>query len=587
MEELFKAARTAMRNQMAQSQEASELDKEGLALAEKMMENAFKKDATVSEDMGQEVLGYISKAASVKKRGANPKLDPTPAISGPNAGKGNTRTPSNKSALDTLTGHTSKASNVIKKVLAPGNIEGIRQANKDGFQLTEEEINQKFEEAAKQAEITANDPAVKEKFRQLGIPEDTFTSLTSGLTSGIKDIAASNPGAAIVTAQKQMSEKQMSSLENPFGSLQSKIAVPDLGVKAGDPLAPGSDLLNKMKDKTGFSLDALSEKNPFGSMGVDFGNIQGAIASKVKGLGVPKDLGVNIPSLSNPSDIKAAGFADASQVPDIVNKGGFTDLATTVQKSESIPANIVPSTPVEEIGVPTDRPVTTLLYTTAHTSEEIELELGTTKREIDLIITGWTRNAIDEREKSAKAFNESVQELRKEQFGDGTEQENSSGTHYIILRDGTIQRILNTEVSAVARPKGQDNHINVVNDAYKSAIIIRFDAGYTCTAAEKNFKFLSVKSISDEQFESYRLFMEACTRALPGTGHISFSDFISFTAKIAGLPNSSASRNSFIFGPGFSAAIYALNLNAGVENPLEGTGPNSVNILNFLTGGGG
>ena len=81
--------------------------------------------------------------------------------------------------------------------------------------------------------------------------------------------------------------------------------------------------------------------------------------------------------------------------------------------------------------------------------------------------------------------------------------------------------------------------------------------------------------------------MEACTRALPGTGHISFSDFISFTAKIAGLPNSSASRNSFIFGPGFSAAIYALNLNAGVENPLEGTGPNSVNILNFLTGGGG
>jgi len=586
MEEIFKAARTAMRNQMAQTQEASELDKEGLALAEKMMENAFKKDATISEDMGQEVLGYISKAASTKKRGASSKPDPTPALSGPNAGKGNTQTPENKSALDILTGHTSKASNVIKKVLVPGNMEGIRKANQDGFQLSESEINAKFKQAADQAKITAEDPAVKEKFRQLGIPEETFTSLTGKLTSGVANIASSNPGAAIVTAQKQMSEKQMSSLENPFGSLQSKINVPSLNVNAGDPLAPGSDLLKKMQAKTGLSTSALSEKNPFGSMGVDFGNIQGAITSKVQGLGVPKDLGVNVPVVQGAGNIKAAGFNDISEVPDIVNKGGFTNLSETVRKTESVPDTVVASTPVEEIGVPQDRPVTTLVYTTAHTAEEIELELGSTRRQIDLIVVGWTRNAIDEREKSAKAFNESIQELRKEHFGNGTEQENSSGTHYIILRDGTIQRILNTEVPALARSKEANKHVDVVNDAYKSSIVIRFDAGYTCTAAEKNFKFISVKSISNEQFESYKLFVEACTRALPGTGHISFSDFISFTARIAGV-NTTLTRNSFIYGPGFDAAKYALNFNAGVENPLEGTGPNSVNILNFLTGGGG
>jgi len=401
MEEIFKAARTAMRNQMAQTQEASELDKEGLALAEKMMENAFKKDATISEDMGQEVLGYISKAASTKKRGASSKPDPTPALSGPNAGKGNTQTPENKSALDILTGHTSKASNVIKKVLVPGNMEGIRKANQDGFQLSESEINAKFKQAADQAKITAEDPAVKEKFRQLGIPEETFTSLTGKLTSGVANIASSNPGAAIVTAQKQMSEKQMSSLENPFGSLQSKINVPSLNVNAGDPLAPGSDLLKKMQAKTGLSTSALSEKNPFGSMGVDFGNIQGAITSKVQGLGVPKDLGVNVPVVQGAGNIKAAGFNDISEVPDIVNKGGFTNLSETVRKTESVPDTVVASTPVEEIGVPQDRPVTTLVYTTAHTAEEIELELGSTRRQIDLIVVGWTRNAIDEREKSA------------------------------------------------------------------------------------------------------------------------------------------------------------------------------------------
>lgn len=560
MEELFKAARTAMRNQMAQSQEASEIDKEGLALAEKMMENAFKKDATVSEDMGQEVLGYISKAASVKKRGANPKPDPTPALSGPNAGKGNTRTPSNKSALDILTGHTSKASNVIKKVLTPGNIEGIRQANKDGFQLTEEEINQKFDEAAAAAEIAANDPAVKEKFRQLGIPEDTFTGLTSKLTSGIKDIAASNPGAAIVTAQKQMSEKQMSSLENPFGSLQSKIAVPDLGVKAGDPLAPGSDLLNKMKDKTGFSLDALSEKNPFGSMGVDFGNIQGVIASKVKGLGVPKDLGVNIPSVSSASDIKAAGFADASQVPDIVNKGGFTNLAATVQKNESVPANIVPSTPVEEIGVPTDRPLQTLLYTTAHTAEEIELEFGTTNREIRLIVARWTATTSDRRIESAKKYNEKV----IEKYG------KSAPIHYMILRDGTVQRILNTEVApevigaSATGPQASSatsKFTRGLNEIYKGCIVIAFDAGYTCTKAEKNYKFLSHQSITSEQLDSYRMIIEAGVKSYPGAGHIGLELLSEIISEELGFKFGSV----LTLGPGFNAEKYRENLMAGAD----------------------
>ena len=88
IESKFKAARVAMRNEMAQAKDASDLDKEGLALAEKMMENAFKKDAPVSEDMGKEIAGYISKAASVKLRGASGKTDPTPALSGPSAGKG-------------------------------------------------------------------------------------------------------------------------------------------------------------------------------------------------------------------------------------------------------------------------------------------------------------------------------------------------------------------------------------------------------------------------------------------------------------------------------------------------------------------
>ena len=43
IESKFKAARVAMRNEMAQAKDASDLDKEGLALAEKMMEMHLRK----------------------------------------------------------------------------------------------------------------------------------------------------------------------------------------------------------------------------------------------------------------------------------------------------------------------------------------------------------------------------------------------------------------------------------------------------------------------------------------------------------------------------------------------------------------
>jgi hypothetical protein len=555
-EELIKAARTAMRNQMAQAQGASELEKEGLALAEKMMEQALKKDASISEDMGKEVLGFISKAASVKKRGANPKPDPTPALSGPSAGKGNTQTAAQKAALDVLTGKTSTSSTVVKKVLAPGNIEGIRQANKDGFQLTEKEINQKFDDAAKQLEINANDPAVKEKFRQLGIDSATFTGLTGNLQSGLSGLAANNIGAQVVTAQKKMASNQMDQLSNPFGSFKSKIDVPSLNVKAGDPLAPGSDLISKMQSKTGFSPESLAAKNPFGSMGVDFGNIQGSIASLAKGGPVNKDLGLNLPSINSDASIAASGLSP-DKIPDIINKGGFTNLAETVKKSETLPDNIQPSTPVEEIGVPSNRPVEEAVYTTAHTSEEIELELGATKRDIGIFIVRWNATTSDNRVESAKKYNEASLEKNGK----------SANTHYLILRDGSVHRILNTEASPEIPPMAGANtatakFIESMNKVYQGAIVICFDAGYTCTTAEKNVKFLSNQSITSEQMDSYRMIAEAAVRSHPGAGHIAMELLADIISKELGFTYGGGTSK---LGPGFNADKYRENLMAGAD----------------------
>ena len=552
IESKFKAARVAMRNEMAQAKDASDLDKEGLALAEKMMENAFKKDAPVSEDMGKEIAGYVSKAASVKLRGASGKTDPTPALSGPSAGKGNTKTASNKAALDILTGKTSISETVVNKILTPGNLEGIRKANKEGLNLTEGQINEVIEDAQKKAEIAANDPATKEKFRQLGIDSDTFTSLTGNLTSGIANISASDIGAQVVSAQKTMSENQMAHLSNPFGSIKAKIDVPSLNVKVGDPLASGSDLLQKMRNKTGLTEEDLSIKNPFGSMGVDFGNIQGTIASLSKGFPPFKDLDVNLPSVSGASNIAATGLS-VDQIPDIVKKGGFTNLAETVKKSETLPDNIKPSTPVEEIGVPKNRPVTTLVYTTAHTAEEIELELGSTRREIGLIIVRWTGTTSDRRIESAKTYNEKVIEKKGK----------SANIHYLILRDGTVQRILNTEIA----PEVAANTVSATGSQATSATA-QFTQGLNNIINNMNFvnisnKFLSSQSITFEQMESYRMIAEAAVRAYPGVGHIAMELLTETIARDLGF--SIGTSSSTRLGPGFNADKFRENLMVGAD----------------------
>ena len=345
--------------------------------------------------------------------------------------------------------------------------------------------------------------------------------------------------------------------------------MPSLNVKAGDPLAPGSDLIGKMRAKTGLTEENLSVKNPFGSMGVDFGNIQGTIASLSKGFPAFKDLDTNLPSVSGASNIAATGLP-TDQIPDIVNKGGFTNLSETVSKSETVPDTIQPSTPVEEIGVPKNRPVVTFLYNTVHTAEEIELELGSTKRNIGAFITRWTTTTTDKRIKSAKEFNESKIAKNKETYGASTTGEDESiysyPTHYIILRDGTIQRNLNTEIAA-SRLTQKDEPSNlaavnaIVNSVYNKSIIIAFDAGYTVTEAEKNQKFLSYRSITPEQWDSYDLFVLAAIKAIPGVAHMSASYLMEFAGK-----NGANVRvgNAIAFGPGFNADKYALLKDKGV-----------------------
>lgn len=565
MADTWKTNRSTLRGQNITAKESAELDKEGLALVENILKNAFKKDAPVSEDFGEQIAGFISKAASVKLKGVNAKQDPTPAISGASAGNGNTETPTNKSDLDTLIGSTSQSNTVVKKIVASGSLEGVRQASKDGLNLSEGDITNVINQAVAAAEVSANDPATQEKFKKIGIEPSTLTSLVSTLTTNVSKITSENHVSASANNLKKAAAKQMKTLDNPFGSFQSKVNVPDLGVSVGDPIAPKSDLIKKMQEKTGISQKDLAIENPFGSMGIDFGNIQGALTSLANGLSVQKDLGVDIPIVQGANNVKSAGFASAVDVPNIVDAEGFTNIAGTVTPAETIPDTIKSTTPVEELGVPLDRPLVTLLYTTVHSAEEVQLEISSVRRDITRIIVGWTQSTSDKRYESAKQLNERFINKRRSDYGDSLDERQASFPfHYVILKDGTIQRILNTEVPAVWWTSNTDGAytslVNSLNSDFAKSINIAFDAGYTCTEAEKNIKFLSKRSITPEQWESYDLFVKSAFKANNGLFFSAMSDV--FVQAAGG--NTTALQDVETLGPGFNVFLSAILQNAGI-----------------------
>jgi len=567
MADTWKINRTSLKNENKVTKEQAELEKAGKELAKNIIENIFKKDAPGSEDFGKQIAGFISKAAAVKKRGAAKKPDPTPSLSGASAAGGNTKDASNKSTLDAVTGKTSQGATIVKKVIASGSLEGVRIANKDGFEINEAAIKKEIEKAVASAEASAADPAVQEKFEKAGVPKELFTGLVGQMTTGVGQLVSTNQATASTTTQKKVAKAQMSALGNPLGtfSLNQKIG----NLPAGTNIGFGAPDFQKLLSKTGLKFDKAVTENPFGSMGAEFGNIQGVMTSKVGGNPIPSELGQKIPAVTGFNNISAAGFKSAEEVPDIVNEKGATNLAETVTKGELAP-NIEAETPVEELGVPGDRPLEDFLYTKVNSAEELELDFSSTTRNIKAFITRWTASTTDKVLNSAKELNEAAIVKNKERYGESTTGESSSiyayPTHYVILRDGTIERNLNTELPASRLTKKDSPSylaaINaIINSVYNSSIIVAFDAGYTCTEAEKNMKFLSYKSITPEQWRSYDLFVTSAIKAIPGSAHMSMQFVIEFSGK-----NGAGVRvgNSARFGPGFNADKYAMLKDKGV-----------------------
>ena len=171
--------RPSLQNTLNQIEQASgSLDAEEKARQKKAIK-LFSDFNSGSSDLGTMIGGFKTlaqeaKAADAKKKG---KPNPIPAKATETLGTtSNTKTPSsiNKTAIDALTGKTSKENNVVHPAITGANPKAIRATLKEGFELNRDEIDANMKLASKKA---AEDPNFQEAARKFGFDPDGITNL--------------------------------------------------------------------------------------------------------------------------------------------------------------------------------------------------------------------------------------------------------------------------------------------------------------------------------------------------------------------------------------------------------------------------
>ncbi len=527
--------RPSLQNTLNQIEQASgSLDAEEKARQKKAIK-LFTDFNSGSGDLGTLVGGFKTlaqeaKAADAKKKG---KPNPIPAKATETLGTtSNTKTPSavNKTAIDALTGKTSSENNIVHPAITGSNPKAIRATLKDAYELRRDEIDANVKLASEKA---AADPNFQEAARKFGFDPDGVTNLIKTLPAQADQLLdpSNDPVDEIVIDQKLTSSIQMDQLDNPLGSFKLKLPVDNFPIDT--PTAPDATLIKKELGKnTGLNLNDLVERNPFGNMGVDFGNVLGNIGSKSMGGQTSKEIGQVIPELGQATDVEFP--------TNIINEKGFTDLFSSLEKG-NLKINAEPTTPIEKIGI-TSGQIGDFIYTRVTSAQELELELKTIQRKITNVNIGWTGSASDGRFTSAKAYNDGIATAKRIQFqvlNIGTdnipERDRAAWMHYFVGKNGTIERVMPLETFPNTKSYAADKDaagrllsafgdinfppaevdLEFAEQQLKDGISIIIDAGHAVSEIEKTQQTYSKKSITDEAWKSLDTMLSTIVKVFP------------------------------------------------------------------------
>ena len=492
--------RSEIKNKSSQVRQVSEAEKAEQLAQFQQITKTFFESSPGSEKAGALVSGFLSLAESVKPRGK--KKDPTPSKvtnSVPGLSTEDEPTAADKAALDLLTGKTSNPKTVTKHLIADGSPRGIETALRAHVSSNESEVRS----AVKKANDVKDDPTLKEKMQEIGVPEHLFSGFVTKLDTNVNALLKEDQKKTVLDDVKKVADKQSAELGNPFGSIDEKTGI----------------------------------KNPFGSMGVDFGNVLGNVAAQAKGIPGMQKLGVKVPSSLDVS------FPEV-EIPDIVDIDGSTNI-TGITDLGSI-MNSEPTTPVLDIGALNNKPPTEFLFTEVNSARELEIDLKSVRRKLFNVNITWTGSATDTR-MTAKFYNDLIvtaKTLQRAIFGKSTAEKLGMWGHYYISKNGKVERVLNLESFgtydhiADAALKDEGNKI------LREGVCIVLDAGHEVPEGDKTDQTYGPKSITEAQWESLDMVMKVIARSYPGIEGISWDELTGNLGLGIGIPVSTLLVNA-------------------------------------------
>lgn len=304
----------------------------------------------------------------------------------------------------------------------------------------------------------------------------------------IEDAIEEDIGNTLTTDAEKISKKTMQNLKNPLGATQS-----------------------------------------FGSLGLPFGNILGAVTGNILDKVPQQSLGEVVSSLP----INAA--IPEVLPPNIVDADGSTNLRSVIAEDIPLPANVKNSKPPLVIG--NDESIFT--YPTPANYqfkeiggyEELEKELRSASRDITTAVIRWSETYTNQNYTAEDLHKEHVRQqtaavslaslLAEAEIGN---QIAGITYHYVIRRDGVIQR---------GRPLNLRTKTNDANLANHS-VHVGFIAGWDGDLHDPSAR-LSENSILPAQWRAFDAFLESFYKAVPGAAVYGFNEIVDTGARSPGF----------------------------------------------------
>jgi hypothetical protein len=416
--------------------------------------------ASLTESVKPALEAYAKRAEEVAKT-----IKKDPAISEMTSNVPNitvNKSPATKANVDTLVGATTSASKKLNKVISAGSPTAIKKSLEDapGLDATADKITA----AVKEAQDVINNPVIQQKFADLGIPEEEVNALTSQLSTSLDKFVEEDGPTIMSNALSDMSSRVDRQMGNPIGSTSS----------------------------------------PFGSIGLDFGNILGSLTGLSTGTGPFKELGQELETIAGSIDPLTG-----ESVPILIDNAGNTSINKVIDKGLKTAVS-EPTTPIFTIGnSDTPQSASDFQYNPVNDKKEFEIEIKNATRELDHVIVNWSLSHSNEFF-SAKEFNETHLKNILNNFSDFVN--NAIQTHYFIQKDGLVIRILPIET----KPLAFTSVLGAKQKIYDKAIVVQFDAGYVHPIGSANTGNFSEKSITPEQWKSFDMIMDVLYRFMPG-----------------------------------------------------------------------